>query len=133
MRDWFRRFMQGRYGFDALSLGLLFMCALISMIVKILPESLNFLLSLSFIPLIFYFYRIFSRDIYKRRMENEKFLKKINSFIMHIKKERFLLRDRKIYKYFKCPNCKQKLRIPRGQGKVTITCPKCKHTFKGKA
>ena len=66
-------------------------------------------------------------------MENYKFLKIKNTMRNSLRRKLNKLRDLKTHKYFTCANCKQSLRVPRGQGKISITCPKCKNTFKGKS
>jgi hypothetical protein len=77
--------------------------------------------------------RIYSNNYERRHAENKQF----ENFIFNLK-EYYLNFSNKFsnyqkYKIFKCPNCKQKLRIPRGRGRVTITCQKCYTSFKGKS
>lgn len=128
-----RDFMNGRYGFDQYSIGLLFISAVIFIIVRILPRQLGFLGVLGYIPIVMYVYRAFSKDINKRQQENYKYLKTKNLLFGNFKQLNTKLKDIKSYKYFKCPECSQKMRVPRKQGKITITCPKCKKVFKGKS
>ena len=128
-----RKFMNGRYGVDQCSIGLLVASAIIFVIVRILPRFLGFLGILGYVPIAFYIYRALSKDIYKRQQENYKFIEFKNSLFNNFKQLNAKLRDIKSFKYFKCPQCSQKLRVPRKQGKITITCPKCKNTFKGKS
>lgn len=128
-----RKFMNGRYGVDQCSIGLLVASAIIFVIVRILPRFLGFLGILGYVPIAFYIYRALSKDIYKRQQENYKFIEFKNSLFNNFKQLNTKLRDIKSFKYFKCPQCSQKLRVPRKQGKITITCPKCKNIFKGKS
>jgi len=75
------------------------------------------------------YYRMFSRNVSKRTMENQRYLKqemKVRSFFVKKKKE---LGQRKVYHIYKCPNCKQKLRVPRGKGKIAVRCRKCGNEF----
>lgn len=119
--------MYGRYGTDQLNLFLLICAFSISVISNFIP--IPFFGYLGLIPLIYSIYRTFSKNIAKRRSENEKFLhvwRKFTRFFKNFKKN---AADRKIYKYFKCPNCSQKVRVPKGKGKISITCPKCKTKF----
>lgn len=125
--NWFRKFMVGRYGVDQLSTALL----IVSIFFSILSRFFNngVLNILNMIILFIIFYRIFSKDIGRRYQENNKFLKiwypiknKVSSRIQRIKS----LKD---YRYYKCSNCKQKLRVPKGKGRIAITCPKCKMTM----
>ena len=128
-----RNFMNGRYGIDQYSIGLLVISAIIFAIVRILPRFLGFLSILGYIPIAIYMYRALSKDIYKRQQENYKFIQLKNSLLMNLSKAKNKLKDIKSFKYFNCPQCSQKLRVPRKQGKITITCPKCKNIFKGKS
>ena len=68
------------------------------------------------------FFRTMSRNIAKRRAENQKFC---NFF--KLRKNKF--RDRKTHVYRKCPSCKAVLRLPKAKGKHTVSCPKCKNKF----
>ena len=82
--------------------------------------------------LLYYLFRTYSRNIYRRRQENERFL----SLIHPIKRRYNLIKNNqqdKEHKYFLCPSCKQMVRVPRGRGKITITCPECKHKFDKKS
>ena len=74
-------------------------------------------------------YRMFSRNIAKRQAENQKFRQ--FRYQMAIKKDgaKKQWEQRKVYRFFKCPGCSQKVRVPKGRGKICITCPKCKTEF----
>ena len=78
-------------------------------------------------------YRMFSRNLDKRRAENRRYV----TFMERQKKKRNQaanrFRNRKVYKYFKCPGCKAWLRLPRGSGVVTITCSRCHTSFTQKS
>lgn len=128
-----RNFMNGRYGVDQYSIGLLVIAAIIFAIVRILPRFFGFLGVLGYVPVAIYMYRALSRDIYKRQQENYKFIQIKDSLLMSLHRGKDKIKDVKRFKYFKCPQCSQKLRVPRKQGKITITCPKCNNTFKGKS
>lgn len=122
-----KKLLNGRYGFDALSQFIVFislLCSIISLIFK-----LDLLYFISIALLVYVGYRAFSKKIYTRRQENLKFISKMYPY--QIKAMKYLERqqDKKYYKYFKCPNCKQTLRVPKGHGLITVTCPKCKHQF----
>ena len=136
MFEKFRKFMVGRYGVDQLSngLNLLFM---LMVIVGLLSDNKMFLY-LALIPMIYNYYRIFSKNFSKRYNENRiytNFMAPYYNFIDKIKNkiQKQQKRDYKNYKYFTCKSCKQELRIPKGKGKVTITCPRCKHSFDGRS
>ena len=131
--DWLRRFMYGRYGGDVLSKDLLVLSFILLIVANFLPKSLAILEVIAYIPMIICIFRIFSRNIYKRQQENYKYLKIRNPAMLWIKQKINRISNLKTHKYFKCPNCKQKLRVPRRQGKISITCPKCKTSFKAKS
>ncbi len=125
--NWFRKFMIGRYGPDHLSAGLLFLSMFISLIGMFVP--VNWFGYLSYIPLFLCLYRMFSKNIYRRRAENNKFLKFWNPVAGWFFKRKNRLKDSKTHRYFKCPQCKQEVRVPKGKGKIQITCPKCRAEF----
>ncbi|NOW87203.1 DNA-directed RNA polymerase subunit RPC12/RpoP [Clostridium beijerinckii] len=131
--DRLRRFMFGRYGGDELSKALLVLSVILLLIMNFVPKDLKFLTILAYIPVIICMFRIFSRNIYKRRNENYKYLKIKNNIVMWFKNNINRIKTLKNYKYYTCSNCKQKLRVPRGKGKISITCPKCNSSFKGKS
>lgn len=114
-----RNFMQGRYGGDKLNMTILWTGVAACILGMFIPHSV-IKLSLTLVSYILMFWAIFralSRNQYKRYQENRKYL-------------RFLerLRDRK-HKHYDCPKCRQPIRVPRGKGKIAITCPKCKEKF----
>ena len=131
--DWLKRFMYGRYGGDNLSKALLVLSFILLMVSNLLPRSLAVLILIAYIPGFICIYRMFSRNIFKRRQENYKYLKIRNSVVFWFKGKLKTTKDLKTHKYFKCPNCRQKLRVPRKQGKIAVTCPKCRNSFKGKS
>lgn len=127
MKDKIIRFMMGRYGLDTLGIALVVFYAIFTF-TGIFTKSRIFIY-LSFIIIILFYYRVFSKDLRKRSNENKMFLNyylplknKVRLFFKHLK-------ERKDHKFYKCPNCKQELRVPKGKGLITITCPKCKTKF----
>ena len=126
MRNWFQRFMSGRYGYDQFS-RFLSLFALVLLILGLFLSSILYFVGL--ILLFYSYFRMFSRNIQKRYQENQKYMvlehKVIDWFSMH--KMRF--QQRKQYHYYHCPHCGQSLRVPRGRGKISITCPKCSTQF----
>ena len=115
----FRRFMYGRYGTDRLSMVILtagLICSLLSTFIRVFPFNLIFL-ALSYGLMIWAIFRVMSRNTYKRYEENRKFLQFFDR-----------LKDRQ-NRYFDCPKCHQTVRVPRGKGKISITCPRCKEKF----
>lgn len=126
MRDWFRRLMMGRYGVDQLTWVLLALSLLLSLCGSIFRS--NVLGILCWAVLVVCYLRIFSRNIYARQQENQKLLQ----FWWKLKNGRSECpsrEQRKNFRVFSCPTCKQKLRVPRGKGKISISCPKCGRSF----
>ena len=126
-----RRFMSGRYGVDQLSLHLL-----ITGIVFYLVSLFTGSYALSLVSTALYIYtawRMLSRNTARRAMENSRYM----SFLYGTKQKgrQLLLRqkNRKEYKYFRCPKCRAILRLKRGSGTMHVTCGKCKHQFDQKA
>lgn len=112
-----RRFMAGRYGSDKLNMTLLIISVIASVVAAILPWfKLTFLL-LSYGLMIYAMYRMLSRKTYQRYQENRKFLQFFEK-----------IRDRE-HRYYDCPRCRQQVRVPRGKGKISISCPKCGEKF----
>ncbi|MCX7614434.1 MAG: hypothetical protein N2Z65_01600 [Clostridiales bacterium] len=124
--DWLRKFMTGRYGSDQLSMVLL----VLSLILEFLGSTLHqpALQYVAYIPLFFCIYRIFSKNISKRSMENYKFAMLMSPMYSWFKSKKDRLSD-KTHKYYKCPNCKAILRVPKGKGKIKIVCRVCKTEF----
>ena len=125
--DFLRRLMAGRYGSDQLNNALLLLSLLLMVIEWITRWRWMgfFVLAL----LILCYFRMFSRNIQARYAENQWFLRKWWSISNRLKNAGLRFRDRKTHRYFKCPQCKQRLRVPRGRGKINITCPHCHHQF----
>ena len=114
-----RNFMMGRYGTDRLNMAILgvgLAASLLSVFIK--APTLNLVLFLLSYGMMFWaIFRSLSRNTYKRYQENRKFLQMYDR-----------LRDRE-HRYFDCPKCKQMVRVPRGKGKISITCPRCREKF----
>ncbi|WP_301082083.1 hypothetical protein [Thomasclavelia cocleata] len=122
------QFMLGRYGSDQFNVFLVIL-AIVLMILNLFFIRNSFLSAIVWLILIYSLYRIYSRNIYRRRAENDKYLsiiQPIQKRISMIKKNR----EDHEHKYFLCPECKQTVRVPRGHGKIT---PKCSHKFDKKS
>lgn len=119
--------MYGRYGVDQLSTGLLWLSIILAIIAGL--TGMGFINTLSYIPLFISLYRMFSKDIQKRRMENYKFSMFLSPLYGKLNRLQRRLQDSKTHKHFKCSKCKTILRVPRGKGKVVVTCPKCREKF----
>lgn len=126
-------FMAGRNGNDKLNMFLLMTAFALMILSAFFSGVIGRVLSgLVLALLILSYFRMFSRNIYKRREENEKYLKLRYKVMgdLHGRKERWV--QRKDYKFFSCPACKTMLRVPRGHGKLKIVCRKCGNSFIGK-
>lgn len=126
MKGWLQRFMSGRYGYDRFS-GFLSVCSLVLVVIGAFFAPLLYWLGL--ILLVYSYFRILSRNIQKRYQENLKYVALENKVTGWIGTRIYRFRQRKQYHYYRCPHCKQQLRVPRGRGKISITCPKCGTQF----
>ena len=137
MKERFRKFMIGRNGNDQLNSFLLIAAAvllLVSPLFRFLGGAvLSVIRTIAFALVIVIYFRMFSKDIYKRQEENGKYLRVRYKVFAKLKalKERWV--QRKDYKFFYCPSCHAVLRVPRGRGKIKIVCRKCGNTFTGKS
>lgn len=129
--NWLRAFMAGRNGIDQLGIALVILALVLNSIGQV--TRLMFLSVLALAVLVFTIFRILSKNLSKRREENRRFL----GFWDNIKTKRAgwkeMRSQSKYYKFFTCPGCKSKLRVPRGKGKIQITCPRCGLRFSGKS
>jgi ribosomal protein S27E len=135
---WNNRVMAGRYGGDQFSIAILVLYCILLLLSSILKLRILSLLALA--VLIWCLWRMLSRNVAKRRKENEWFLRWWNpvwrwmrgiSSRFHAEQEYAAMkaRDKDTWKYYKCPKCGNKLRVPRGKGKIAITCPVCHNEF----
>ena len=123
MGERFARFMYGRYGNDDLN-RFLTITSLIILVISLIPV-LWFLWFLALGLMIWSSFRCYSRNIYKRRRENERYLKLIQPIKNFSRLQKNKRRDRKTHRYFKCKHCRAVLRVPKGKGKIDVTCPRC--------
>ncbi len=125
--------MAGRNGNDQLNVFLLIVDLILMLLSSIFSKSIGGVLYPIVIALLVYVYfRMFSRNVYKRREENGKYmrLKYKAAAELRLFKERWI--QRKYYKFFTCPSCRASLRVPRHRGKIKIVCRKCGTSFFGK-
>ena len=124
--NFLRRLMYGRYGSDQLSIFLLVVYILFT-ILSGLPH-MGWLSWLALAVLAWDLFRMFSRRIDRRRAENARFLTLAGPAVRWVRMRSTILRD-KDHRYFRCPNCGQYLRVPRGKGKITVNCRNCGASF----
>lgn len=125
------RFMSGRYGNDSLN-NFIMLSAIVLMLLNAFWWKNGIVYTVVWALLILNIFRSYSRNIYKRRMENSKF----QTLVKPITKRFGLAKKQKTdkeHRYFICPSCSQNVRVPRGKGKIVITCPKCGNKFERKS
>ena len=126
-RNWLYKFMYGRNGIDSLTKDLFYPIIVLLVVNIFLSGYTRLIVTIVIWALIIYtYFRMFSKNVSKRRQEAYKYENKKNYFITRFK-------QRKQYRFFDCPNCKTHLRVPRGSGNITITCNKCGTKFDRKA
>ena len=133
MKEKMARFMAGRNGNDQLNLFLFAVDALLLLAAMLIGGKVGSGLYIAVLALLaFIYFRSFSRNLPRRREENEKYLRLRYKLAanMKVRKEKWV--QRKEYKFYTCPSCKTTLRVPRGHGKIKIVCRKCGNSFTGK-
>ncbi len=130
-RDRLQNFMIGRYGVDQLNQGILVLSMICLFLSIVTRRSIFWALALVLIG--YSYYRIFSKNIGKMSAQNQKYLNFRYRCSVWKEKQIRLREERKIFRFYKCPACKQKVRVPKGKGKILITCPKCKMEFMKKS
>lgn len=132
MRERLIRFMQGRYGLDLLSQVMMIAGLIIVVIAAFIRRPVivsNLIYLLGIIVIILGYIRVFSKNYQRRYTENQKFMQLTARVRRLFGKEKYMMEQRKTYRIFTCPGCKQKIRIPKGKGKIEISCPKCHTKF----
>lgn len=131
-RERFQRMMYGRYGNDQLGT-FCFAAYIVVWMVSLFFKGTRIALvlnGLGYVFVIAYFFRFFSRNIYKRQQENQKYLKIFNQVKNYFKFLKLKFTERHgVKKLYRCPKCHQIIRVPKGRGKIAITCPKCRFEF----
>ena len=133
MREKIARFMAGRNGNDQLNRFLLLVDIVLLLIAAIFKDGIGrYVYPFVFVLLAYAYFRMLSRNVYKRREENGKYIRaryKVSA-ALRVRHERWV--QRKDYKFFTCPSCRTALRVPRGKGQIRIVCRKCGTSFTGK-
>ena len=137
MKERLRRFMIGRYGADELN-KFLTICGWVLLLLGFLLSGFHstaavsvgsLLVTLSWAVLIYSVFRTLSKNTSKRAAENYAYFKYKNKVLSRWKGLKTRWQDRKVHRYFRCPQCRATVRVPKGKGKIRITCPHCKNQF----
>ncbi|MBQ8552444.1 MAG: hypothetical protein IJ428_06490 [Clostridia bacterium] len=131
------KFFWGRYGIDPLGYAIIIISMVLSFTSSLLggvSEIASYALwIISYVLLALEIFRMLSRNLYARRRENDKFMGIWKPIKKWFKLQYNRIKDIKTHRYFSCPNCKNNLRVPKGRGTITITCPVCKTKFDRKS
>jgi predicted RNA-binding Zn-ribbon protein involved in translation (DUF1610 family) len=134
MRNWLRKVMTGRYGVDEFS-RFLNTTAMLSLVLSVLFDNgiSVFFLLVAFGSLFWNYTRMFSRNTYKRRAENNAYLTIRYNLTRKLTGLKQRMQQKKYYRFYKCPKCGITTRVPKGKGTIRITCPKCGEIFQRKS
>ena len=129
------RFMAGRYGNDNFARFLLVAAIFLIILSSLAKGTLLglFFWILAIAALVYCYWRMLSRNSYKRSRENVWYLQKKNAFLRWFRSVKERWQQRREYKFFRCPGCRTLLRVPKGKGKIILTCRKCGHRFERKS
>ena len=130
-KEGFRRFMAGRYGADSFSQTIIIAGLVLFLLAAFTRIGLFSILAMALY--IWAIFRMYSRNGEKRSQENARYMAATRKLRTSVNQARTRLKNRKKYRYFRCPNCHARLRLPRGVGEVTVNCGQCKHSFRKKA
>lgn len=133
MKQKFMQFMYGRNGVDLFSRFLTY-AALALIVLNLLIRGVvgSILWYLALIILIYAYFRIFSKNLSKRREENARYCQVRSQVVNGVRDWKERRRQRKDFCFFRCPSCRAMLRVPRGKGKIRVTCRKCGTAFERK-
>lgn len=127
MREKLYQFMSGRNGVD--DLARLHSWGVIVLLLFGIFTRVGWFSLLALILMIYMYFRVFSRNTAKRYEENQKYLNFRYDRTVSWNRYKKRAVQKKDYRFFKCPTCRQEVRVPKGHGRVEITCPKCRGTF----
>lgn len=133
MRERLAKFMMGRNGADAFNRFLSVVLLVILIVDLFVRGRFAFVLwSISVVLLIYIYFRMFSRNIYRRQQENGAYLRLRYRVTSSVRGMVDRWHQREDFRFFKCPACRTRLRVPRGKGKINIVCRKCGTSFQRK-
>ena len=133
MRQRLARFMAGRNGADQLT-RFVSIVALVLVILNLFIGKITHgvLWLVALVLLVYCYWRMFSKNVYKRREENARYMQKEIKVRRWFGVKKDMFRQRKTHKFFKCPSCHSVLRVPRGKGHIRVVCRKCGNAFETK-
>ncbi len=130
MKEKLIRFMQGRYGtYGPDSMNRFLLGSAVAVMLISVFTRWEFLYVIALATLIYAYFRMFSKNYARRYAENQAFIKHTSKIRTFWSSQRNMMVQRKNYHIYKCPGCRQKIRIPRGKGKIAVRCPKCNTEF----
>ena len=130
LREKLAKLMYGRYGVDQLGRAMLIFALVLCVLSLFVPRRLSGIIYyISLILIILMYIRMFSKNIQNLYQENNKYLSLKASFLRKFHREKEIFSQRRFYHFYRCPRCRQRIRIPRGKGRIEIRCPKCSQTF----
>ena len=121
------RFMQGRYGVDQFSRFLIYFSLCLLIITLFVHSGIIYTAALA--VLVYSYFRVLSRNISRRNTENQKYLQIRYRIVGRFNSMKARIKDSKTHRIFKCPGCGQKIRVPKGKGRISIKCPRCRIEF----
>ncbi len=133
MKEKLEKFMIGRYGNDNLNRAIS-ICSVILLVISVILMKIQPAIGTVFwiaglILIVLCYYRTFSKNIAARSAENQKYLTALYKVAVKKQQAKERAAQKKDYKFFKCPKCGVLNRIPKGKGKIQITCPRCGEQF----
>ena len=137
MKEKLMRFFAGRYGMDSLGYAIIIFSLALSLASSLTAAvwgtASTVMWIASYVFLAWELFRMLSRNASARMRENKVFFDRWKPVKRWFKLQYSRLRDIRTHRYFVCPNCKNNLRVPKGRGEITVTCPVCKTKFDRKS
>lgn len=120
-------FMRGRNGADELGVACLELAVILAIINIFAGNAVVYVITLALLA--YAIFRMVSTNVNQRRRESMAFAEKLGPVRPWISNPAAAYKNARTYKHATCPNCHQRVRVPRGKGHIRITCPRCKQKF----